>query len=53
VIGIDTNILIRLLVADSPEQATAARVLMEEVEARSDKIFVNRLVLAEFLWVLA
>jgi len=52
-IGIDTNILVRLLVADSPEQATAARVLIDEAEARGEKVFINRLVLAECLWVLA
>jgi predicted nucleic-acid-binding protein len=52
-IGIDTNVLVRLLVADTPEQATAARILVEEAEARGEKVFVNRLVLAECLWVLA
>lgn len=52
-IGIDTNVLIRLVVADSPEQAAAARALVEEAESRGQKIFVHRLVLAEFLWVLA
>jgi predicted nucleic-acid-binding protein len=52
-IGIDTNVLVRLLVADSVEQSTAARVLVEEAEARGDKIFINRVVLAETLWVLA
>jgi predicted nucleic-acid-binding protein len=52
-IGIDTNVLVRLLVADTPEQATAARVLVEEAEGRGEKVFVNRLVLAECLWVLA
>ncbi len=52
-IGIDTNILVRLLVADSAEQATAARVLIDEAEARGEKVFLNRLVMAECLWVLA
>ena len=52
-IGIDTNVLIRLVVSDSPEQAAAARALVEECEAHGQKIFLNRIVLAEFLWVLA
>jgi predicted nucleic-acid-binding protein len=51
-IGIDTNVLVRLIVADSPEQATTARILVEEAEERGEKVFVNRLVLAETLWVL-
>lgn len=52
-IGIDTNVLVRLLVADAPQQAAAARVLVDEAEERGEKVFLNRLVLAECLWVLA
>jgi predicted nucleic-acid-binding protein len=53
VIGVDTNVLVRLAVSDSPEQGAAARVLIEEAETGGQKVFVNRIVLAEFLWVLA
>jgi predicted nucleic-acid-binding protein len=52
-IGVDTNVLVRLVVSDSADQATAARVLIEEAETGGQAVFVNRVVLAEFLWVLA
>jgi predicted nucleic acid-binding protein len=52
-IGVDTNVLVRILVADSPDQASRARALVEEIELRGEQIFLNRLVLAESLWVMS
>ncbi|MGJ3264493.1 MAG: PIN domain-containing protein [Salinarimonas sp.] len=45
-IGVDTNVLLRGLLADDPEQlARAGRIL--EVGASAPKVFVNCVVLAE------
>ena len=50
-IGIDTNVLVRFLVADDPEQSEAARALV--LRATPDApLFVGTLVLAEVYWVL-
>lgn len=50
-IAVDTNILVRLLTGDHPEQSDAARRFME---ARSvdDPIYICREVLLELVWVL-
>jgi predicted nucleic-acid-binding protein len=52
VIGVDTNVLLRFFLTDAPEQSAAARALFEEAQAQDRKIWINRVVLAEFLWVL-
>jgi predicted nucleic-acid-binding protein len=51
-IGLDTNVLLRLFVDDAPEQAGLARRLMSDVEARGELAYVSPLVLAEFCWAL-
>jgi predicted nucleic acid-binding protein len=48
VIAIDTNVLVRLVVADDPSQARRARRLFERGE-----VLVTRTVLLESAWVLA
>lgn len=50
-IGIDTNILIRYVVRDHPEQAEKAKVIMKSFTPQHQG-FVNSIVLAEFIWVL-
>lgn len=45
--GVDTNVLIRYLVADDPNQAAKARRYIE-----SNAIYVNCIVLSEAVWVL-
>lgn len=50
-IGIDTNVLVRFLVQDDPEQAAAARALFERCTDRAPG-FVGREVLIETVWVL-
>ena len=47
VLAIDTNVLVRFVVDDDPEQATAARTLLEGAE-----VFVSTTVLLEAEWVL-
>ena len=46
-IAVDTNILIRLLTKDDPEQARRATIIME-----SDDIFIPKTVMLETEWVL-
>ncbi|MGH7812833.1 MAG: PIN domain-containing protein [Candidatus Binataceae bacterium] len=51
-IGIDTNILVRYLVQDDPEQGRKAeRFITDECSAESPG-FINRIVLCETVWVL-
>jgi predicted nucleic-acid-binding protein len=50
--GVDTNVLVRFLVRDDPEQARkAAEFLMVECSAE-DPGLVNHIVLCELVWVL-
>jgi predicted nucleic-acid-binding protein len=50
-IGVDTNVIVRLLVRDDPKQYDAAVALV--TRARQDgPLFVNPLVIAETVWVL-
>ena len=49
--GIDTNVLVRYLVNDEPEQAEAARVLLEGLTPDNPG-FICREVLVEMVWVL-
>ena len=50
-IGLDTNVLVRFLVQDDPEQAAAATGLITGL-TQSDPGFVCREVLVEMVWVL-
>lgn len=47
-IGADTNILVRFLVRDEPNQAEKVRTLLKNGEV----LFVNQVVLSELYWVL-
>jgi predicted nucleic-acid-binding protein len=50
-IGVDTNVLVRLLVRDNPAQLDAAARFMAQRSA-DDPAFVSSVVVAEFAWVL-
>ena len=50
--GVDTNILVRYIVADDPGQFRAAARFIENECSPQEPGFVNRLVLAEVVWVL-
>ena len=52
-IGIDTNVLVRLIVADEPRQTAAARLFIREHCSSDDPGFVSNVVLAEIAWTLA
>lgn len=50
-IGLDTNILLRLVLQDNPDEGLKARRLVESLDADNPG-FINTLVLAEFVWTL-
>lgn len=51
-IGIDTNVLLRLLLDDDPPQVRRARQVASSAEADGRPLFVNDVVLAETVWTL-
>ena len=50
-IGLDTNVFLRLFVEDNLDQTTRARRFVAAA-VREDVCFVNAVVLAEFVWTL-
>jgi len=52
VIALDTNVLVRFVVADDAQQASRARALVERTESAGEALFVSDVVLCEFVWVL-
>jgi predicted nucleic-acid-binding protein len=52
VIAIDTNVLVRYLVADDQRQAERARRLIDSAHEAGEKVFVGQIVLCETVWVL-
>lgn len=51
-LGIDTNVLVRLLVADDAAQTRKARLLIEKCEVRHEAVLVSIAVIVEVEWVL-
>ena len=51
-LGIDTNVLVRLLVEDDAEQTRRAQALVERTVTRGEDILVSLLVVIETEWVL-
>ncbi len=51
-IAVDTNVLVRYLVDDDPDQSARAAAFVERLLERDDRIFVSRIVLCEVVWVL-
>ena len=51
-IGIDTNILVRYLTQDDPEQAPRANRLIETQCTKAEPGFIAHIVLCELVWVL-
>jgi predicted nucleic-acid-binding protein len=52
VIALDTNVLVRYLVADDEEQAARAAALIEDTAGRGDAMFISNVVVCELVWVL-
>ena len=51
-IGLDTNVLVRLLTADEPAQLKTASRLLAAHEGEAGAFFINDMVLVEVVWVL-
>ncbi len=51
-LGIDTNVVVRLIIADDAEQARRARKLIEQAPDREEPVRVSLLVPLECEWVL-
>jgi predicted nucleic-acid-binding protein len=51
-IGLDTNVLVRLLVEDDPRQAGEARRLVADAVSRGELLRIDPVVLCEIAWVL-
>ncbi len=49
-IGVDTNVLVRVFANDDARQATAAARIIDQ--SGSEQVFVNVVVLAEFAWTM-
>lgn len=50
--GLDTNVLLRLVVADEPEQTRAAERAVRKAADAGTPLQLNLVVLCEFAWVL-
>jgi predicted nucleic-acid-binding protein len=50
-IGVDSNVLLRLVLADDPRQHRAAQAFIDARTA-SDPVYISNMVIAEFMWVL-
>ncbi len=50
--GLDSNVLVRYLVADEPAQTKRAAKFIETECTQDDPGFLNRIVLCELVWVL-
>lgn len=51
-IGLDTNVLVRYLTEDDPEQSPRAVALVDGALEKGERLFVTQIVLCELVWVL-
>ncbi|SMH53040.1 type II toxin-antitoxin system VapC family toxin [Azospirillum agricola] len=51
-IGLDTNVLVRLIIEDDKAQAALARTAVRNAVASGKRCFVSHVVLVEFAWVM-
>ena len=52
-IGLDSNVLLRYIVKDDPDQSREASSIIHSTIRGGRQLFVNRIVLCELVWVLA
>ncbi len=50
--GVDTNVLVRFLVGDDPDQEDRAAALLAHASADGQRLFVTQIVMCELVWVL-
>ncbi len=51
-IGLDTNVLVRYLTLDDPEQAERAERVIDDAVRTGEPLFVSAIVVCELVWVL-
>lgn len=51
-IGIDTNVLVRLLTGDDPQQEAAVHRLLAPYDAIAESVLIDDIVLVETIWTL-
>ena len=49
---LDTNVILRFLLADHPQLSQEAKAIFEKAEAGKVKLFLNHTTIAEVFWVL-
>ena len=52
-IALDTNVLVRILVADDPKQTRKAKALFRQLGKQGSRAYVSDIVLCEIVWVLS
>ena len=52
-IGVDTNVLVRFLVGDDPDQEARAASFLARATADRERLFVPQIVVCELVWVLS
>ena len=52
-IGIDTNVLVRYIAEDDPEQTALANKLIDQNSSKEKPVFITLLVICELVWVLS
>ncbi len=52
-IAVDTNVLVRFLVEDDPDQTAIAAAMVEQAIKTEEPLFVTQIVLCELVWVLS
>ena len=50
--GLDTNVLVRYLTNDDPDQSKKASAIIEGAATKGEKLLVHPVVLCELVWVL-
>jgi predicted nucleic-acid-binding protein len=50
--GLDTNVLVRYITDDDPEQSPIAKRLIQDAEDKGDRLYINTVVLCELCWTL-
>jgi predicted nucleic acid-binding protein len=53
VIIVDTNIILRLILADEPKLSLQARAIFDRAETGQVEIYIDEIAIAEIVWVLS
>jgi predicted nucleic-acid-binding protein len=50
--GLDTNVILRYLVTDDPQQSETVEAVFEDANARQERLFLSTVALCELVWTL-